>query len=684
VNRDPIESGDTPAAATRRRTRWTAVVASTFCSAAFGALAVIGGHRLAAAAVVDLGPTDARYVRGFREIERDGTTYFRWSAVPSSQITAPLRFCGPGTLRIRARRHFEDPAQLTVSMNGSVLGQRAVKALEDSPYAVLEFPISRVTCTSNVSILLESIVTNDRPLGVAVDWAEIHSEAGFSPAWPSMLAGAVVAAAAAGALSLAGTRLAASLGMGAFLSALIALACGWGPSAAERMLRGGAMTLLAVLVLSAVIGRLSILQAVSMRSRQLMIALTILTAVSRTAFLHPQVFYPDYRVHALVQQTLSRLGLADFLDQLFEIQYARSLGLQQIDGRWYPFPYPPGFYVLAGGASKMAGLDSLDSVQVTAAIAASLIPILTMAIGLSLGVGEGACLSAAFFVAFQPLLIRRMALGYFPGVTGQFFDAVGLLAVIRVIRRDNGLANGLPRFGLVLLGSFLVYTQSIANFGLLIAGLLVISIVKRVPSAGLALRISVVALGALLASITVFYARYVPVLQNIASQRPQPEAVVLERLDEIRQSQGHVKTAADEDLNDPYSGPTTDLTRGLLRLGSRLWRFYGLFAVTLVLGGWVLWRGLDATSRSLALAWAGVPLCISLLAAGLASPNGFQHLKDLEFTSPLAGLALGSLTAAIGASRPILAKLFAGFWIAFAAHALAIEFGERLLPLAGL
>jgi hypothetical protein len=683
VNRDPIESGETPPAALPPRKSWGTIVAPALFSTALGAIAVFGGHRLAGSAVIDLGPTDARYVHGFREIERDGATYFRWSSVPSSQIVAPLRFCGPGSLRLRARRHFEDPALLTVALNGTVLGQRAVRALVDRPYEILEFQVPKITCTSNASILLEAIVTNNRPLGVAIDWAEIRSETGFFPHSDAVVAGALFAGLATAALSLAGGGSAMAFGVGTTLAALAAFACVWLPIAAERILRGGTLALIVLLLLVAVLSRQSIWQALSIRNRQLILAITIATLVSRAAFLHPQVFYPDYRVHALVQQTFSRLGLTAFLDQLFEIQYARSLGLQQIEGEWYPFPYPPGFYVLAEAVSKGLGLDSLDAVQVSAVISASLLPILTAALGLSLGLGEGTCVAAAFFVAFQPLLLRRMALGYFPGLAGQVFDALGLLVLIGAVRQIRDRGRSLVLLGLTLVVAFLVYTQSIANFGLLIAVLLLVALVRRAPSSGSVVRVAVVAFVALLASIAIFYARYVPVFQNVASHQPQPESVLLERLDQIRQAQNRIAMVEDDDSSDPYSGPTTNLTRGFLRLGSRLWRFYGPFVFTLVLGAWALWRELDPSSRSLALAWSSVALSISLLAAGLASPNGFQHLKDLEFTAPLAGLALGSLAAAAATSRPVLAKGFVGAWCAFAAYALAVEFGDRLLPLAG-
>ena len=652
---------------------------------ATGAIAVLLGHRFAHSAVVDLGPTDNHYATDFRDIERDGPVYFRWSSVPSSIVSLPLRFCGPGQVRLRVRRHFVDPALLSVSLSGVVLGQRSIRAREDHPYEVIEFQASQVTCSSNASVLLESNVESDRPLGVAVDWIEIRAPGGFRAPAEAVLRGAFLVCLASLAFLASGSGIAVALTANGTLAVILGFAFAAAPIAAERALRGGLVALSLTLILGVVLARAVRIADLPTRYRTALVAITLVTLLSRGAFLHTQAFYPDYRVHALVQQTLNRAGLSAFLDQLFEVQYARSLGLQQIEGRWYPFPYPPGAYLLAGGVGRLFGLDSLDAAMVTAVTFAALIPLLTLAIGMALGLGPLVGLSGAFFVSVQPLLVRRMALGYFPGLAGQFLDALAVLFLLAVLRRARRPLAG-AWLTAALLAAFLVYTQSIANFGLLIAGLLAVETARQSPGgrAG-ALRVAAAGTLALVASAGAFYWRYLPVWENVESHRAQPESRVLDRLEDLRERQAMDAEIPDaNDVNDPYAGSTLNPLRGLARLASRLWRFDGPFVLLLGIGGWLLLREAETPSRNIILAWAGVAVWISLLAAGLPSPNGFQHLKDLEFVTPLAGLAMGVGTVRVWERRPAAAVALTAAWAAFAAIMFAAEWNARLLRLAGL
>ena len=142
------------------------MILSVLVCAALGALAVQLGTRMARSAVIDLGPTDGAYVQGFREIERDGQDYVRWSSVPSSAISAPIRFCGPGAVRLRLRRHFADPATVTFSLGGTIVGQQGFQARTDVPYEIVEFSVSKAICSSDALVLLESSVTNGRDLSL--------------------------------------------------------------------------------------------------------------------------------------------------------------------------------------------------------------------------------------------------------------------------------------------------------------------------------------------------------------------------------------------------------------------------------------------------------------------------------------------------------------------------------------
>lgn len=652
---------------------------------ASGAVAVAIGGRAARAALVDLGPTDGSYASGLREIEQDGRIFFRWSSVPSSLITVPVRFCGPGSIRLRVRRHFIDPAILTVFVGGSLAGQASVRAREDHPYEVLEFPVSKISCDSDASVTLESAVENARPLGVAVDWLELRAASGFSPRPGTLVRASAVLVIAALALLLAGvgTRI---VGLAA-LAGAGALGYGFSldPVAGERILRGGLVALFLVLTFGVALWRWAGFAHLSSRARIAVVGLTLIIVLTRSLFLHPRIFYPDYRVHALVLQTLASSGLTSFADHVFEIQYARSLGLQQVDGRWYPFPYPPGSYVLAEAVAWLSGSNAMDASLITGIAASSALPLVTVALGLILGLGSAVSTLGGAFVALHPLLVRRMALGYFPGLSGQLADAVSLLILIRLLKAGPIGKRGAVCLGGALVVAFLVYTQSIANFGLLIAGLLAGEFSWR-RSGGLrsALLVGVVATLALGASIGVFYARYWTVAQSIARHEPLPESRVLERLDALRSGNPTLAPVSAEDqTDDPFVGTDLNPLRGLARLGARLWRFNGPYALAILPGLWLLWRRLDRTGAAVALAWAAVCLWISLLASGLPSPNGFQHLKDLEFSTPLMSLALGLLAWRFWKFRPSLGLAFVAAWGAFATHAYAVEVADRVMVLYG-
>jgi hypothetical protein len=517
---------------------------------------------------------------------------------------------------------------------------------------------------------------------VAIDWVEIRSPSGFTASSSTVLRGAGILVLLTLAVFGLGGGMRAALTMILLLVAFIASAFASDPVAGERILRGGLVSVVLTLAIGYPICRFSGILAGGQAARLALLTATLLTLASRLAFLHPQAFYPDYRVHALVQQTIHSQGLSLFSDKLLETQYARSLGLQQVHGNWYPFPYPPGFYVATEGVLRLFGLDPLDASTVTAIAAASLIPPLTMAVGLSLGLGEGISLSSAFFVALHPLLVRRMALGYFPGLAGQFVDAMVLLLIARFVRTPP---PSLSQAGLVTVAlaiAFLTYTQSIANFGLMIGALVFVEFVRRRPSgAKTALSLALAGTIALSASVALFYSRYAPVLENVLNQKPQPESTVLDRLDQLRRNPATTAdtTSEAEDVEDQYRGRTVNPIRALARLLTRVWRFNGPFLVAVAMGLVLLWRQSDLKTQNTLFAWFSVCVWISLLAAGLPSPNPFQHLKDLEFVTPLLSLALGLLCKRLWDRRPLFGAAFAGAWFVFAIGWYWVELADRMV-----
>jgi len=654
-------------------------------AATFGVLAVWLGLRLARTAIIDIGPTDAEYVSGFREIERDGSDYFRWTQAPASTVTFPLRDCDESRFRARIRRHSTVPVQLSISVSGREIGNLPVVADPDQPYRILDIPFPKVPCGSNTQVVLESIGADTRGLGVTVDWLELSSATGFRPTVRLLAAAGVCSVLSCLLFTLLRAPAHWSLGSAAISASAIGVGFAANPVASARIVIGTAISLTVLVPILAICLRPKNGGSEDDRSwARIVGGVSLATLGTRVLFLHPAAFYPDYRVHGLVEETLERMGLGRFLSSLFEIQYARSLGLQQVGDHWYPFPYPPGSYLLIRALGGLFHLTPLDACLVAAVIAASLVPLLTAIIGRRF-VSAGEALVAAGIVAFHPLLVRRLALGYVPGVIGQTLDLVAILVLLRVLApSQRQIATMTTAFTILLTTAFLVYTQSIANFGILVAGLIAGMVGQRRASFAPTTRVAVSALLALVLACGLFYARYLPVLERAQRGESQPEEAVLDRLEATRQSAASDDQSGhdSEDVNGPFAGPGINPFRGIGRLASRLWRFWGPFSLLLVPGTFLL-RKRVLEGRPLLLPWLAVSLVISLLAAGLPSPNGFQHLKDLEFVTPLLAFALAAvLCEARQASRNLASGLSVA-WLAYALSQFRAEWLDRLLPLSG-
>jgi hypothetical protein len=132
-------------------------------------------------------------------------------------------------------------------------------------------------------------------------------------------------------------------------------------------------------------------------------------------------------------------------------------------------------------------------------------------------------------------------------------------------------------------------------------------------------------------------------------------------------------------MNDPYAGTTVNPGRGLARLVARVGRFSGPFGIAVLIGLGLLWRMADSRTRNVLLAWLSVCISISLLAAGLPAPGPFQHLKDLEFVTPLFSLALAIFSKRLWDRNHLFAALFAGAWLFFALDWYSVELAERLM-----
>jgi succinate-acetate transporter protein len=629
-------------------------------------LGPILGARHAPSALVDLGPNDTAHVRGFREDwERDGSTRFRWTTYFST-LDFPLRASGEGfRLRLRLRRHFIEPAHVRLIVEGRAVHAFDVAADLHVPYRTLEIALPRLEGVHPFVLGIEAPSDNPRALGIALDWVELErgGPGGFGLLLPAILCCVLASMASCLGVRLAGGSSRVALCLGAAIVVAASLGAYRDPVALDRIVREGAPALVAFAVIGALALRASrVREALSIPGQRVAGALLALgiaaLALRLVILLHPLFYYPDVKVHALFAWQLARRGLAAFLQDFLANQYRFSLGLQLEKGHWYAFPYPPGFYLLTWPLVRLLGYRPEIAVGLTAAFVNSVELFLVFAIARRLGASDRVSLAAAGVAGILPLFTARLGLAYFPAITGHAFDAaliLYLLAKLGELDRPRVIATA----ALLLALCLLVYTQALVNFGILLPLFFVLQAIRdRTPGRARRL-LGLAAAGALgvILALGTFYARYVPVVRDMAGGVPLPEErILLEKLERARPDED----AAPEEP-DPYTGSSLDPWRGMRKAAWRLYVFYGPLAPAVLAGLLIALPLADPSRQRFTLAWASTYLILNLASGGLPGPNWLRYNKDLEIVAPLCCLAL----AAVGGwlwrrSRPLACAYAAG------------------------
>ena len=638
--------------------------------------------RFARPLLLDFGPNDADYVRGFRQDwERDGRTRFHWTT-QAANVRLPLRIAGEGPLlRLRYRRHFVEPATVRLTLEGRNVASFQARADPKQAYPLLEVALPTLEGRHPFVLSIEAPSELDRPLGIALDWMELVPRAGTRLALPgSALVRFGLAALAAFLLPrLAGARSIAAAVHGLGLVALGAWGAQRNVLAFERVLREG---LAAYLVVGfAALGIVILSRFHSMLGHEkrstvaggLVICVLVAMAVRLAILLHPQFYYPDVRVHSTFALLLARRGLSQLGLAFIESQFRYSLGLQQVGAHWYAMPYPPGFYVLASPLIALLGYRPEVAVSLLAAAFNSVETLLVFAIARALGLGLASGFASSAVVPLLPLFLARLSLAYFPAIVGHAFDALAI-AFFLANRRSLKEQRAVLGLACMLLMSFLVYAQSVVSLTLLL-GLFVgfeLFAERNVDARRRALGVVGACVVAGLTAFAVFYVRYVPALQAMSEGRAVPEErILLERFErEERARAGANEEIAREDP-DPYAGANFDPLRGIRKAAWRLYVFYGLFAPVLVWGFLRLVFALSGAEARFAWAWALTYLLLNFASGSLPGPNLLRYSKDLEVIAPLACLSLGSVLLALWQpgdrwKRLVAAGLGLG-WAAFGA-----------------
>lgn len=659
--------------------------------AALGWLAPSLAVRSAKTALLDFGPGDEEAVRGFRpDWERDGAIRFRWTLL-ASNVSLPLHASGEDfKLRLRMRRHLVEPAQVKLYVEGRSIASFEIQADSLTPYRIGEFPLPPLEGRHPFVLSIESSSASTRPLGIALDWLEIERgrRGAFRliPRAPLALGAFVVVCFLAP--RLAGLGRLASGGLAA--SALLAATYGaWlDPIAADRIARFGIAPLAAAALLALAAVRLRglrrLLRVEDDRDAGLLVALVLLGLIVRCAvLLHPRYFYPDVRIHGLFALILARRGFGTFLAEFIPNQFRYSLGLQEVGGHWYAFPYPPAFYAVAAPLVSLLHYRGDAAVSITAATVNSLEVLLGFAIARHLGLPRAVAGAGAAVLTLLPLFMTRLSLAYFPALVGHALDAA---VVLFLAARYSSLPS---RAGVAILAgllslSMLTYTQGLLNFGTLLGLFLLLELAGDRSREGRRRQLALAgaALAAGLLSLGLFYYRYVPMVTALARGEAVPEEqIVLDIQARTRVPEG--ETAVEE--TDPYAGPDLDLVRGMRKAGWRLWVFYGPFAPLVVLGVLLLVPALEGYRRRLVIAWAGTYVLLNLASGGLPGPNLVRYNKDLEIVAPLCAMGLAWLLYRAWSSRRlplrVVALLGAFAWVVFVAGRAYAALAERLAPL---
>jgi hypothetical protein len=627
--------------------------------------------------VLNLGPNDVEYVSGFREDwERDRRTRFHWTTLFAT-VRLPVHLEGPGhVLRMRVRRHFLDPAIVTVRAEGRTVGRFEIQADPHLPYRVVELPLPPLEGRDPLVLTLQSSVTTPRPLGVAIDWMEVVRAGGDARVRLPVgvrFALMVVVLLAYALPRVAGAGLVPSRLHSGVVALAVTLGTWWDVLATERIARLGAPVYVAVglvawlLVSLAPVRRaLDLGDAASARRLAGGLVLVVLAAlaVRLALLLHPQFYYPDVKVHALFAWQLARRGLVTFLQEFTANQFRYSLGLQNEGGHWYAFPYPPAFYILTWPLVRLASMRPEVAVSVLGAAVNSLEALVVFGIARRLGSRPPAALASAGALVLLPIFLRRLSLAYFPALVGHAVDAI-VIAYLLARLADLARLRVIVTLAVLFAIAMLTYTQSVLNFAVLLGLFLLVQAFRdRTPGAWR--RIFGLILAGLLSGVfalAVFYGRYVPIFIDMHRGIPMPE----ERILHEKPASPVVEEVVPEPPDDPYAGPGVDPVRGLKKAVSRLVVFYEWFTPVVIAGLLLVWRRTQGDLARFTAVWALTYVVLNLLSGGLPGPNLVRYNKDLEIVAPLFCVALAEVGAWLWARARALGIVYALAYVAFGA-----------------
>ena len=415
--------------------------------------------------LLDLGPGDEPYTRGFRSgweyhgRTGFGETAFHWTE-DGAKVMAPVELEGPLGVRLRVARFMRTPAQVVVWREG-----QEVASFTQHPLGwrvrTLDVPDWRGP------LVLQFRTTSDdgEPLGIALDWVEVT---GAARAWPRPALLWRLALLLFGVPIVVGL-LARSPAAGAGAAVLLS-AVGVGAVLLDRL--GGLLALAtaAVPAFAVVLLLLCLARSISQRWPRLCgvraafvpAAMAVLALV---ALSHPAFYYPDVDTHAKLVDALAQepsLALDPRPYQMRTSAWTRGIG-----GRLVPFPYSPAFHVLARPLAKAIG--SVAAIKTLAVGALGLTLLLAHVLARAVGLAPPWALVAQAVVCVLPVTASRLMLALYPTLLAQSLELLLLLALGRMLplvrAQETAVALGL----LAVVQA--VYTGSLLSVPLIVVGL---------------------------------------------------------------------------------------------------------------------------------------------------------------------------------------------------------------------
>jgi hypothetical protein len=568
-------------------------------------VAVVVGAAGPRRAVLNLGPGDHPYVRGFTPgYEIDDKVATHWTE-REAEIELPLRVeGGPAALAYRVARNLNETGRVEVFLDGRPVDAFPTRRFfEERRAGVGTLAATPVVITFKVSSRIDR--------GLRLDWVALEAGErarvwlrGAARFRPALLVLAVFVL-----LRGAGWSALRSAALTAPLALLEIVGLVRDPWLVHRLLTDVPEWLAVGGALGIGIGlRLRARGSVSPETLRTVAALVIAAFVVRAAFLNaPDYYYPDLRSHARLALEVHESGLGFFAAPASHV--ARL-------GTWYrpllgglSFPYTPAFHVpfaLSGAV--------YDEVVTSMKLAGAALAAVAIALAWALAGRLGASPAGAALLLAAPIYGVHLTLAYLPAVFGHVVDLAFLCWLAGHRERIRSPAVWATA-ALLVAACELAYVNAIVVMPLFV---LALATAEAASVGSDCLRRAAVVLGFGLAgsllAVVVYYRDFLaPTLRGLAA--------------------GAGTAAADEPARG-YFAIAAEMSR----------RNFGLPTLALAAVGLVLLL-LRGKERPLLAAWLAA-YGLVLLGRSLF-PAGFGHSHEALFLAPLLYLGVGETIAAL-------------------------------------